>query len=191
MSRALYPGTFDPIHNGHIDIARRAGAIFDEVVMAIYDAPPKKLLFSTAERLELARVALADVPNISVVTYRGLTITCAQEVGAQVIVRGLRNVADFEFEQQIGWVNREMAPAVELCCLFCNGDYAFLSATILKEVASLNGDYARWAPEHVQRALRAKYVREGDNLAAQTQLDADKSGGSGLTKSASKLTHRG
>ena len=179
MTRALYPGTFDPIHNGHIDIASRASALFDEVVVAIYDAPPKRLLFGTEERVELARRALAELPNVSVVAYSGLTIACAREAGANVIVRGLRNVADFEFEQQIGWVNREMAPDVELCCLFCNGDYAFLSATILKEVASLGGDYSHWAPEHVQHALQSKYLGEGE------------AAGRVVTKSEGKLTHRG
>lgn len=179
MTKALYPGTFDPIHNGHIDIASRASAMFDEVVLAIYDAPPKKLLFNTEERLDLARRALANLPNVSVVRYSGLTIACAREVRANVIVRGLRNVADFEFEQQIGWVNREMAPDVELCCLFCNDSYAFLSATILKEVASLDGDYSRWAPEHVRRALRERYAHDGE---AATSI---------MSKSQSKLTHRG
>jgi pantetheine-phosphate adenylyltransferase len=157
MTRALYPGTFDPIHNGHIDVATRAAAIFDELVLAVYDAPPKKLLFTTEERVELAREALAHLPNLTVVAYTGLTVTCAREVQAQVVVRGLRNVVDFEYEYQIGWANAHMAPDVELCCLFCNGDYASLSATILKEVANLGGDVAAWAPAHVLAALQAKF----------------------------------
>ncbi|MEZ4862643.1 MAG: pantetheine-phosphate adenylyltransferase [Caldilineaceae bacterium] len=158
MTRALYPGSFDPIHNGHIDIASRASAIFDELVLAIYDAPPKKkVLFSTEERLGLAQSALAHLPNLTITTYTGLTVACARQHNAQVIVRGLRNVADFEYEHQIGWANRQMANDIELCCLFCNGDYAYLSATILKEVASLGGDYTRWAPEVVQQALIAKF----------------------------------
>ncbi len=158
MTRALYPGTFDPMHNGHIDIATRASAVFDEVALAIYDAPPKKLLFTTSERMQLARKALAHLPNVWVTAYTGLTVDCAREHEAGVIIRGLRNVADFEFEHQIGWANRQMAPEIELCCLFCAGEYAFLSATILKEVALLNGDYSRWAPDHVRQALRGKYL---------------------------------
>jgi pantetheine-phosphate adenylyltransferase len=157
MTRALYPGTFDPIHNGHIDIATRASALFAEVVVAVYDAPPKKLLFSTEERLELAATALAHLPNIVVVPYTGLTVVCARQQEAQVIVRGLRNVADFQFEYQIGWANRDLAGEIETCCLFCDGAFSQLSATILKEVASLGGDFSGWAPPHVQEALTGKF----------------------------------
>jgi pantetheine-phosphate adenylyltransferase len=180
MTRAMYPGTFDPIHAGHIDVATRAAAIFDEVVLAVYDAPPKKLLFSTDERLELARQALAHLPNLTVVAYTGLTVACARQVEATAIVRGLRNVADFEFERQIGWANQALAPDVELCCLFTTGDYASLSATILKEVASLGGDISQWAPPHVQAALHAKYPRDEAFVPAQV-----------FSRTASKLAHRG
>ena len=177
MVRALYPGTFDPMHNGHVDIAKRASALFDELIVAIYDAPPKKLLFSTDERLALASVALDHLSNVSVTTYRGLTVDCARDNRAAVIVRGLRNVADFEYEHQIGWANRRMAPDVELCCLFCNGEYAYLSATILKEVASLSGEYSQWAPQHVQDALRAKFAGGGQ--------------GENISRSDGKLSHHG
>jgi pantetheine-phosphate adenylyltransferase len=183
MPRALYPGTFDPIHNGHIDIATRASALFDEVVMAIYDAPPKKLLFTTDERLALARDAVASLSNVTVMAYTGLTVHCAREIGAGVIVRGLRNVADFEFEHQIGWANRELAPEIELCCLFCNGNYAFLSATILKEVASLGGDYEAWAPARVQQALLHKFPKG--------EQDKEIELARGLSRSGGKLAHRG
>lgn len=180
MTRALYPGTFDPIHNGHIDVATRASSIFDEVVFAVYDAPPKKLLFSTDERVDMAREALQDLSNLTVVAYTGLTVACAQQVDAQVIVRGLRNVADFEFEYQIGWANHSLAPDVELCCLFCDGDYASLSATILKEVASLGGDFSAWTPEHVQVALRNKFPNHNVDQPARV-----------LSRSGGKLAHRG
>ncbi|GIV78912.1 pantetheine-phosphate adenylyltransferase [Litorilinea aerophila] len=180
MIRALYPGTFDPIHNGHIDIATRASRIFDEVVVAVYDAPPKKLLFTTEERVQMASAALTHLPNVSVISYRGLTVSCARSVDAQVIVRGLRNVADFEFEHQIGWANHQLAPEIELCCLFCNGEYANLSATILKEVASLGGDYRQWAPEHVRLALQRKFP-EADSAALPNVV----------SRSDGKLSHHG
>ncbi len=179
MIRALYPGTFDPMHNGHVDIATRAAAMFDEVVIAVYDAPPKKLLFSTDERLELARRAVAHLANVSVTAYAGLTVTVARQVAAQVIVRGLRNVADFEYEHQIGWANSELAPDVELCCLFCTGRFAYLSATILKEVASLGGDVREWAAPHILEALSTKFERDLLNSPAI------------VGRSDGKLTHRG
>jgi pantetheine-phosphate adenylyltransferase len=170
MVRALYPGTFDPIHNGHLDIVVRASALFDEVVLAIYDAPPKKLLFNTEERFELARQSVAHIPNIQVITYTGLTIECAREQRVNLIVRGLRNVADFEYEQQIGWANNRLVPDVDLCCLFCNNEYAYLSATILKEVASLGGDCTAWAPPQVLHALGSKFDRPELTRAAKLFL---------------------
>lgn len=178
MVRAFYPGTFDPMHNGHVDIATRTSILFDEVVIAVYDAPPKKLLFSTDERLHLARLAVAHLHNVSVTAYIGLTVEAARQVGARVIVRGLRNVADFEYEHQIGWANSELAPDVELCCLFCAGRFAYLSATILKEVASLGGDVTEWAPPHVLEALSVRYNR--DLLQANNVMRSD-----------GKLSHRG
>lgn len=158
MIRAVYPGTFDPFHMGHLDIALRASALFDELYVAIYDKPPKQLLFSTEERVQLATEALQQVDNIHIATYTGLTVDCARRLDAQVMVRGLRNVADFQFEHQVGWANNHLAPDIELCCLFCSREYAYLSATILKEVASLGGDYSEWALPHVQQALRRKFA---------------------------------
>jgi pantetheine-phosphate adenylyltransferase len=174
MTRALYPGTFDPMHNGHVDIATRASAIFEQVVVAVYDAPPKKLLFRTEERLALAQAALAHLPNVTVAAYSGLTVECARQHSAQVIIRGLRNVADFEYEHQIGWANHQLANDVELCCLFCNGEFAYLSATILKEVASLGGDYQAWAPPQVCEALAEKFAQTASERPAKAAKRSDK-----------------
>jgi len=164
MTRALYPGTFDPIHNGHIDIATRASQLFDEVSFAVYATPPKKqTLFTLEERQELAREALAHLPNVTITTYNGLTVECARHENAQVIIRGLRNVADFEYEHQMGWANSHLAPDIELCCLFCKDNYAYLSASILKEAFGLGGDCQSWVPEHVFQALQQKLLPERAN----------------------------
>jgi len=178
MTRALYPGTFDPLHNGHLDVVTRASRLFDEVILAVYDAPPKKLLFSTEERLQLASEAVADLANVQVVSYTGLTVLVAAQYQAQVIVRGLRNVADFEYEKQIGWANSELAPDIDLLCLYCAGRFAYLSATILKEVASLGGDVTEWAPRPVLEALSERFNR-------------DLVYPNGTGRRGGKLTHRG
>jgi pantetheine-phosphate adenylyltransferase len=153
---AVYPGAFDPIHFGHIDIATRAADIFDELIVAVYDKPAKDLLFSVNERVELARQALADLPNVRTTSYSSLTVDFAREVGAQAIVRGLRATYDFELEYQMALTNRKLAPEVEFICLMTHQDYAFLSSSVLKEVALLGGDVSGMAPPHVASALEAK-----------------------------------
>lgn len=156
MAIALYPGTFDPIHNGHIDIATRAAGVFDELVVGLYDRPSKKLLFTTDERIALATAALQHVPNIRVMRYYGLTVDFANQIDAQVIVRGLRAISDFEFEFQLALTNKRMAPDVETIGFMTSQAYLFLSSTILKEVAMLNGPVSDLVPRHVEMALRER-----------------------------------
>ncbi len=154
--RALYPGTFDPIHLGHVDIAARSVAIFDELIVAVYDRPTKNLLFTAGERVVLAREALKDLPNVQVLVYGGLTVDFARKVDAQVIVRGLRVISDFEWEYQMALTNRQLAPEIEFVCLMTRQEYAFLSSSIVKEVATLGGDVNRMAPPSVVAALEQK-----------------------------------
>lgn len=161
MVLALYPGTFDPIHNGHVDIAARAARLFDELVIGIYDSPPKTLTFDTAQRLALARESLVHLANVRVVPYRGLTVTFAQQIGARVMVRGLRAISDFEYEFQMALTNKKLAPEVEFISLMTSLDYAYLSSSILKEVALLGGAIEGLAPAPVQAALGARFAGLG------------------------------
>jgi len=153
---AVYPGTFDPIHLGHVDIASRACNIFDELVVAVYDRPAKRLLFTVEERVALARQALAGLSNLRVVPYGGLTVEFAQQTGAQAIVRGLRVISDFELEYQMALINRQLGPGVESVCLMTRQAHAFLSSSIVKEIALLGGDVSGMVPPHVVTALAEK-----------------------------------
>jgi pantetheine-phosphate adenylyltransferase len=156
MSIAVYPGTFDPVHNGHIDIATRAAELFDELVVAVYDRPLKNLLFSTEERKLMLEEALSGVANIRVATYNVLTVDFAQQIGARVIVRGLRVISDFELEFQMALTNKKLAPGVEFVCLMTSQEYAFLSASTVKEIAMLDGCVSEMVPPHVASAMAAK-----------------------------------
>jgi pantetheine-phosphate adenylyltransferase len=156
LTTAIYPASFDPIHYGHIDIARRSARIFDQVIVAVYDRPMKNLLFSIDERLQLVEQALRDVPNVEIKRYSGLTVEYARQIGAQVIVRGLRVVSDFELEWHMALTNKQLAPDIEVVCLMTSQAYAFLSSSTLREVALLGGDVSSMAPSFVVAALQRK-----------------------------------
>lgn len=158
MTVAIYPGTFDPVHYGHIDIARRAAGIFDKLVVAVYDRPQKNLLFSVAERLVMLRDALCEVPNIEVQSYGGLTVSYARQQGARVIVRGLRVITDFELEYQMALATRKLDEEIDIVCLMTGLEYAFISSSIVKEIALAGGPVTQFVPAHVAEALRARLV---------------------------------
>jgi pantetheine-phosphate adenylyltransferase len=170
MTIAVYPGTFDPITNGHVDIATRAAALFDHLVVAVYDRPLKNLLFSTAEREAMTREALKDISNVTVQSYLGLTVTLAQSVGARVIVRGLRVLSDFELEFQMALTNRELAPDVDTVCLMTGQRYAFLSSSIAKEIAMVGGCVEGMVPPPVAAALKDKFRRLGTEAGSKVQI---------------------
>ena len=156
MVRALFPGTFDPIHYGHMDIAERAARLFDEVIMAVYDKPLKSLMFSPEERMALVSEAFKDNPKITVTGYSGLTVEFARKVDAQVIVRGLRVFSDFEFEFRMALANHRLAPDIEIVALITAEEHTFLSSTTVREIASLNGNVSSMVPPHVERAFKEK-----------------------------------
>jgi pantetheine-phosphate adenylyltransferase len=159
MVRALFPGTFDPIHYGHIDIADRAARLFDEVVMAVFDRPLKSLMFSPDERMSLVKEAFKDNPKIKVTGYSGLTVDYCRKVDAQVIVRGLRVFSDFEFEFRMALANHRLAPDIEIVALITAEEHTFLSSTTVREIAMLNGDVSSMVPPHVEVALKARVSR--------------------------------
>ena len=154
MTIAFYPGAFDPITNGHLDIATRAAKLFQKVVIGVYASPAKDLLFTTQERLDLVRQSVADSPNIEVEPFTSLTVEFAEKVGAQAIVRGLRIGADFEYEREMALMNKKLAPDIELVCLMASLRYQFLSSGRLKEVASLGGYIDDLVPKPVAAALK-------------------------------------
>jgi pantetheine-phosphate adenylyltransferase len=161
MVRALFPGTFDPIHYGHIDIAQRAARLFDEVIMAVYDRPLKTLMFEPEERIALVRQAFEGSPKISVTGYSGLTIEFARQVDAQVIVRGLRVFSDFEFEFRMALANQRLATDIDTVALITAEEHTFLSSSTVREIAALGGDVSSMVPPFVDQALRAKVTSLG------------------------------
>ena len=158
MTIAIYPGSFDPITNGHIDIATRASKLFDKIIIAIFETPGKELSFSIEERVDLARQAVASLPNVEVRSYGGLTVDFAKQVNAQVMVRGLRMSADFEREFEMAMMNKNLCPGLELVCFMASQEYQFLSSSLMKEAASLGGNINSLVPQHVAEALRKKGV---------------------------------
>jgi pantetheine-phosphate adenylyltransferase len=158
LTTALYAGSFDPITNGHLDIATRASRLFDKVVIGIFATPEKHLMFTAEERVDMAQKAVAHLHNVEVRSYDGITVEFAREIDAQVMVRGLRMIGDFEWEFEMAMMNRLLSPELELVCFMASQQYQFLSASLIKEVASLGGDIDSLVPKNVAEALRKKGV---------------------------------
>src|SRR2546428_12029711 len=162
MLKVVYPGTFDPFTNGHEDVVRRAAKLFDEVIVAIAESESKRPLFSADERIAMARDVLAPYGNVRVAAFSSLLMDFVHSVGAKVVLRGLRAVSDFEYEFQMAGMNRNLHPEVETLFLTPGDQYMFVSATIVREIASLGGDVEKFVQPHVARALAAKVgKREG------------------------------
>ncbi len=157
-TRAMYPGTFDPITNGHTDLVRRASRIFDKVVIAIAANPGKAPLFSLDERVALARAVLVDHPDVEVTGYTGLTVDFAAKHGLNVIMRGLRAVSDFEFEFQLATMSRHLTDKVETVFLTPTEQFNFVSSTLIREIASLGGDVREFVHPLVVEALRVRFA---------------------------------
>jgi pantetheine-phosphate adenylyltransferase len=153
---ALYPGTFDPITNGHTDLVRRAARLFDRVIVAIAANPQKRPLFSLNERVGLAESALAGITGVSVVGFDDLLVDCVRQYGAVVILRGLRAASDFEYEFQLAGMNRRLAPDIETVFLTPSEQEMFISASLVKEIALLGGDVSNFVDPRVAAALKSK-----------------------------------
>lgn len=163
MVKAIFPGTFDPIHYGHIDIAERAACLFDELIIGVYDRPLKNLLFSPEERIDMVRDSFRKNESIRVMGYSDLTVNFSKSVGAKVIVRGLRVFSDFEHEFRMALANRRLDKDIEVAALITSEEHTFLSSTTVREIASLGGDVSTMVPPHVEAALREKMKKIGEN----------------------------
>ena len=154
--KAFFPGTFDPLTNGHLDIVKRASSIFDEVVVGVYRGSEKNPLFSPRERLQMVAETVERIPNVSVVAYVGLTVEFARGIGARVVVRGLRALSDFEYEFSLSSMNQVIESDVETVCLLTSPQFAFISSSLVREIASLGQPVNHWVPVSVAERLRAK-----------------------------------
>ena len=156
ITRAIYPGSFDPITKGHIDLICRARLLFDELVVAVADSKGKRTLFDLDERIDLISEATRDIEGVRVEGFRGLLIDFAKQVESKIVIRGLRAVSDFEYEFQLSWMNKQMDREIETLFLAPAEDYAFVSASLVKEIAQLGGDVSQFLDPSVNEALKTK-----------------------------------
>ena len=160
MSTAIYPGSFDPVTFGHIDVIRRASRIADTLIVGVLYNSAKTPLFTVEERIDMIRQAVSDLPNVEVKSFSGLTVNFARQEGASFMIRGLRAVTDFEYELQLSQTNRKLAPDVDTVFLTTNLKYAYLSSSIVKEVASYGGDISEFVPDFVAEKILKIYNKQ-------------------------------
>lgn len=159
IKKVVYPGTFDPITNGHVDLVERASYLFDSVVVAVAASPKKQPLFELQERVDLCQSVLAELPNVTVCGFSGLLVNFVKDQGAYGIVRGLRAVSDFEYEFQLANMNRALAPEMESLFLTPAEHLSYISSTLVREIACLGGDVNQFVPAEVAAALSARYAK--------------------------------
>ncbi len=159
MRRALYPGSFDPVTLGHLDIIQRASQIVDELVIGVLKNSTKKNMFSTEERIALLQRVTADIPNVRIIAFDGLLVDCAYEYGTRTIIRGLRAVTDFEYELQLAQTNKRLRPDIDTVFLTTNVEYAYLSSSIVREIASYGGDISHFVPQSIMEDVYKKAKR--------------------------------
>ena len=162
MLRAVYPGSFDPVTYGHLDIIRRSCHMVDELIVGVLYNKAKMPLFSVEERVRMLEETTKDLPNVKVVPFEGLLVEFARKMEAQMVVRGLRAVTDFEYELQMAQTNHKLEPAVETVFLTTSLEHSYLSSTIVKEVAAFGGDISQFVPEAVETKVREKIIKKGE-----------------------------
>ena len=170
--RAVFPGTFDPIHYGHIDIALRASRVFDEVIIAVFNRPMKSILFSAEERIQLVEQSFIEYPQVKVMGYGGLTVEFCRQIHASVIVRGLRVFSDFEYEFRMALANNRLAPEIEIVPFITHEQHTFLASSTVREISSMGGDVTSMVTPHVAKAMVKKFKELGDGqqIVPQTSL---------------------
>ena len=157
MVKAIYPGSFDPVHNGHLDIANRASGLFEKVIIAVYDSPPKNVLFSTEKRVNMVRECISNLPNVEVTSFSNLATEFAKQVGAKFIVRGLRAGYDFEYESEMSLMWRNLSPDIDIICMMSSLQYQFVYSSRIKEVVKLGGEVDGLVPETISTELKNAY----------------------------------